>query len=231
MTCIIGAKCTDGCIIVSDTREMREYEARDESKIRVPRNKSVIAGAGVASILDRLTESIPISDFRSVVKTIEDNICALRFRYESRFDKFEFAAIFMGLQEFDRGDPYICVINDRGASIDINNFEVIGHGAPYTKVFFKMFYDKMMNVNELAVLGYFCIKWLGLSGLDQSVGTGPTGPDVVVLKANEEPKFLDPSHFIAADTSLQSLRFRYKLVRSIWNEIPKVFENIDKNLL
>ena len=69
---------------------MREYEARDESKIRVPRNKSVIAGAEVASILDRLTESIPISDFRSVVKTIEDNICALRFRYESRFDKFEF---------------------------------------------------------------------------------------------------------------------------------------------
>jgi 20S proteasome alpha/beta subunit len=194
----------DGCVIVSDTRETRGYEIIDESKIRVPRNKTVIAGAGVASVLDRLTESIPISDFRSVVKHIEDNICALRFRYESRLDKFEFAAIFMGLHEFDKGDPYICLINDRGASIDINNFEVIGHGAQYAKVFFKMFYDKMLTVNELAVLGYFCIKWLSLSGLDQSVGTRQTGPEVVVLKANEEPKFLDPSHFTAADTSLQS---------------------------
>jgi hypothetical protein len=94
-----------------------------------------------------------------------------------------------------------------------------------------MFYDKRLNVNELAVLGYFCIKWLSLSGLDQSVGTGQTGPEVVVLKANEEPKFLDPSHFTTANTSLQSLRFRYKLVRSIWNEVPKVFEGVNKSHL
>jgi hypothetical protein len=113
----------DGCVIASDTREMREYEIIDESKIRVPRNKAVIAGAGVASILDRLTESIPISDFRNAVKTIEDNICALRFRYESKLDKFEFAAIFMGLHEFDRGDPCICMLTGKGGSIDINNFQ------------------------------------------------------------------------------------------------------------
>ena len=35
LTCIIGAKCADGTVIVSDKRIMREYEATNESKIHL----------------------------------------------------------------------------------------------------------------------------------------------------------------------------------------------------
>jgi hypothetical protein len=48
-----------------------------------------------------------------------------------------FKAIFIRFQEFDNGDPYIRLIDPRGFSTPIENFEIIGRGAPYVIPLFK----------------------------------------------------------------------------------------------
>ena len=125
------------------------------------------------------------------------------------------------------------LIHGDGISMKIKNFDIIGHGAPYVKVLFKLLYLPMLKVNELAVLRYFCIATLVSLKLDQTVGINQSGPEVVVLKTNEEPKFLNPQDydFDTARTSLQCMKFGYKLVKSIWNQVPEAFKNIDSNLL
>jgi hypothetical protein len=96
-------------------------------------------------------------------------------------------------------------------------------------VLFKLCYNGRLNVNELAVLGYFCIATLISLELDDSVGTRQLGPEAVVLKANEEPKILnrdqiDPE-FKTARASSKSLKFRNKLMKSIWNDVPQAFKS------
>ncbi|MDQ6866075.1 MAG: hypothetical protein M3044_19890 [Thermoproteota archaeon] len=77
LTCVIGAQCADGCVIISDTRETIGSESRDVSKIRILwNNKGAIAGAGDAPLIDKIVETIdriskdPDSD--KMVKDIVD---------------------------------------------------------------------------------------------------------------------------------------------------------------
>jgi 20S proteasome alpha/beta subunit len=239
LTCVIGATCADGCIIVSDTRVMREFEATNESKIHLIGKRAVLAGAGTAALLDKLAGYISKSgvstatDFHKVVEDIEDITFEMRQRYHPMLDnQYNFQALIMGLQEFDKGDPFIRLIHAAGISEVVKNFAIIGHGAPYVAALFKLMYDNMLNVNELAALGYFCIASIVFLGLDQTVGMSPLGPEAIVLRTNEEPRFLNPlqTDFCRARESLNNLQFRFKLVKSIWPQIPQAFGNLDPSL-
>jgi 20S proteasome alpha/beta subunit len=150
--------------------------------------------------------------YNDIVCYYNDDVNNLRKDYAERIDKYALRTIFMGL-EFDK-KPYIQQIYDDGVSRNSERYCIIGHGAKYVKILFNLLYDKMLTVKELAVLGYFCIETLVSSELDQTVGTSQMGPDVMILKEKEEPKFLDPmdADFNTAKTSSQSLRFKYKLV-------------------
>lgn len=236
LTCVIGAWCADGCAIVSDTRISRAYEATNESKIHLPWDRAVLAGAGTTSLMDKLARAITKSkipttpDFDKVVATIENVVAALKTRYESRLGRlYSLQALMMGLEGFDKGDPYLRLIYQDGFSEDVKSFSIIGHGAPYVALLYRMLYDDMLRVEELAVLGYFCISALTLSDVDQTVGTEEWGPEAVILKTDQEPQILNPDakEFRTARESLKTLKFKYKLVRAIWPVIPQAFETID----
>jgi hypothetical protein len=121
------------------------------------------------------------------------------------------------------------LIDPQGFSTPIKNFEIIGRGAPYVIALFKLLYNPRLKVNELAVLGYFCIATLISLELDDSVGARHLGPEAVVLKANEEPKILNHDHldpdFKTARASTKSLKFRNKLRKSVWNQVPQAFRD------
>ena len=242
LTCIIGAKCAEGTAIISDTRVMRQYEANNESKIHLiwePNPKVVVAGAGTTALIDKFAEAIGKSkipstlDFTKVVETIEDIVFNLRERYEPRIQEdYDFQALIMGFQDFDKGDPYLRLVHGDGISEDVKDYAIIGHGAPYVTSLFRLLYDNMLTVSELAVLGYFAVSTIVFLGLDQTVGITQLGPESVVLKSNEKPCFLNPldHEFLTTRQSLSSLRFRFKLVKSIWSKIPQAYENLDPSL-
>jgi len=242
LTCIIGAKCAEGTVIISDTRVMREYEANNESKIHLiwePKPKVVVAGAGTTALIDKFAEAISKSkipltlDFSKVVETVEDIVFNLRERYEPRIQEdYDLQALIMGLQDFEKGDPYLRLVHGNGISEDVKDYAIIGHGAPYVAPLFRLLYDNMLTVSELAVLGYFAISSIVFLGLDQTVGISQLGPETVVLKSNEEPHFLNPldNEFMTARQSLDSLQFRFKLVKSIWSKMPQAYETLDPSL-
>lgn len=239
MTCIIGAKGAEGCAIISDTRVLREFEANNESKINKLWDKVVSVGAGNTAILDNFSAELVKSelpstpDFGKAVKTIEDIAHELQARYRPRIgEDYDFQALVMGLKNFDKGDPYLRRVYGQGVSEEIKDFAIIGHGAPYTATFFKLLYDNMLSVNELAVLGYFAISLTVFLGLDQTVGFNQLGPEAIVLKSNEEPQFLNPlsQEFSISRNSLNALKFRFKLIKSIWPKIPQAYENVDPRL-
>jgi hypothetical protein len=116
------------------------------------------------------------------------------------------------------------MIHDQGFSTPIEKFEIIGIGHRYIRMLFTLFYDPKLKVKELAVLGYFCIATLISLQLDDSVGTRLLGPEAVILRTDGDVELLDPV-FNTARTSSKSLKFRNKLMKSIWNEVPEVFKD------
>lgn len=238
LTCVIGAKCADGCAIVADTRMMREFESVNESKFHILWDKVAIAGAGTTTMIDNFADEMKESEIptssqsaRNIVKKIEDIVYGLHQRYAERFgseDSRLFDALVMGLENFNSGDPYLKLIHSEGVAEDVPKFAIIGHGAPYVAELFSLLYDPMLTVQEVAILGYFCIASIVFLGLDQTVGMSQLGPECVILKANSEPTFLNPlgTDFNNCKSSLNNLNFRLKLVPQIWQKIPMAYENM-----
>jgi 20S proteasome alpha/beta subunit len=57
LTCVIGAKCKDGCAIISDARETTGTQNRDVNKIRVLWNdKGAMAGAGDVPVISKVAK-------------------------------------------------------------------------------------------------------------------------------------------------------------------------------
>jgi 20S proteasome alpha/beta subunit len=240
LTCAIGGICATGAVIISDKRILRnDYEAANESKIQPIGENMILVGSGTTALLDKLAELIKHSkiadatDFQTAVNMVEDLVFDLRKRYEPRIGKeYDFEALVMGLKDFNKGEPYLRWISKDGISEEVKTFSIIGHGAPYVTPIFKLLYDNMLTANELGVLGYLAISSIICLGLDQSVGCDMLGPDVVVMRVDEKPAFLNPlsPEFIIARNSLKSLRFRFKLVDSIWGERPQAYKNYDSAL-
>jgi len=235
LTCVIGARGADGCAIVADTRAMREYEASNISKFHILWDRVAIAGAGTSVLLDKFAEGIQKSeipsapDFGKVVETIEDIVGEVSTRYQTRLGPDSgLEALIMGLENFDKGEPYLRIVYQQGITEDIGQFAIIGHGAPYAHPLYRLLYDPMLTANELAVLGYFVISTIVYLGLDQTVGMTQMGPECVILRANEEPKFLNPldDEFKTARASLENLKFRANLITSIWQKIPMASSSI-----
>lgn len=241
LTCVIGAKGADGSVVISDMRVTREDEVTHESKVHVLWDRAILVGAGSTPLLDKLADTLRASevpatrDVTAIGKFAEDIADQMRRTYEARMGMaYDFEAILMGLEKFDKGDPYLKRILSSGLSEHINEYAVIGQGAPYAKTLFKLLYDEMLTAEELGVLGSFVVSLIVRLGLDLSVGFTEIGPDVVVLKPDEEPYWMSPmsaKEFSVARESLRTLRFRYRLVRSIWPHIPVAFEQAGSDLL
>lgn len=241
LTCVIGAKGADGSVIIADTRVLRnEYEANNESKINLLWDRAVLAGAGATAILDKLAEKVNTlpapsnPTFAQIEETIEDIAAKLRERYTPRLGTWDsrFDVIFMGLRDFDKGDPNLRLVTHLGVSEEVKDFAIIGHGSQYAMSIFKLLYSNMLTANELGVLGYFTIASIVAMGLDQSVGVGQLGPEAVVLLTDGAPTWLNPltDQFKACKDSLNTLRYRLKLVKSVWGSIPQAWENFPRDL-
>jgi hypothetical protein len=86
-------------------------------------------------------------------------------------------------------------------------------------------FDHMLTIRETALLGSFVISAIIGLGYDQSVGIGHSGPEVIVVKPDEKPEFMNIStqDFARTMNVAKSLEFRNKLVKSVWEYIPQAY--------
>jgi 20S proteasome alpha/beta subunit len=234
VTCIIGAYCAEGVVIVSDTRVLREFEATNETKLHRLWDESVIIGAAGSTtvsdyLVDDLNDNKPpnLSSFNDITKNIEDSICGIKSKYLARLGKdgFDIQLLVGGLDGVDHGEPVLKRLHHNGTSENVTKFAIIGHGAPYATTLFGLMFDQMLTIKETALLGSFVISAIISLGYDQSVGVDNLGPEVVVIKSDKKPEYMDAStkDFERTKSVARSLKFRNKLVTSIWENIPQAF--------
>ncbi len=183
-------------------------------------------------MLDKFAERLDRSrihrlrDSEAIIEELEDILRGIEQRYRERLGRnYVLDAVVTGLDRFDRGEPYLRHVFDDGTSENVRAFEIIGHGREYASTLFKLLYRSDLTATELGVLGWFTISTVCALDLDQTVGVPETGPEVVILRNNEQVTWFNSARhdFRAAKDSLRGLGYKTKLLDSIWNRTPEAY--------
>lgn len=196
LTCIVGLKSKDGVVLVSDRRVTTDLDVRDKQKIFLVFNKFAIAGSGHTFLIDYFIEDMNkienVKNFSEMVIKLEDVTSKLHRRYSKRLKMegfyFPLQALLIGLSEHTSGQPRMRHFEGNGVSEEVDDFQVIGSGAPYALPFVKIIYDEKYSINQLSRIGYYAISTI----INLELGTGVGGePDVIILKKDGVPRFLE----------------------------------------
>lgn len=196
MTCIVGLKSKDGAVLVSDRRVSTDMDVRDRRKIFTVSNHFAIAGSGYDFLIDYFLEGMNkianVKNFSEMVIKLEDVMAKLYRRYSKRLGmegfSFPFQALLIGLNEITSGQPRMRLFEGNGVSEEVDDFQLIGSGAPYALPFVKIIYDEKFSINQLSRIGYYAISTIINLELDTGVGGEP---DVIILQKDSVPRFLD----------------------------------------
>lgn len=194
MTCIIGAVCRDGIVLVGDKKVKAGQMAYYENKIiSVEKYENlVVAAAGLLDIREKFVQDVRnlhILEEKKIIKRdpsrgfvglTEDvayrlyQIYGPRYKAEG-FDYESEAFEALVCHKPKSASPFLYAVDSVGNSSKVNDYKVIGTGARYAYVFIKPSYSKKTTMDDMAVIATFIIRLIDEYKIDDSIGTDEAG--------------------------------------------------------
>jgi len=194
MTCIIGGKCKDGVVLISD-RKITYVDKPSEFRNKLHRDyyPIVTGGAGGSKVYENFRhkllpqlqsvqwKEIQVSGIIPMYSSNENNF----FNYQNRISQIvvevntgepdEYKTELLTAIQLSSGDAILTYITKDGYPTNGQLYRSIGTGAQFSYVFLKPFYDneKEITMFKLARLGYFAIRFIGDFNIDDGVGGKP----------------------------------------------------------
>lgn len=210
LTYILGSQCKDGIVLVGD-RKISGAEYPWEDKIFMDISNLVVGSSGVYALFDKFRgklldfiasqagQPLPIQKF---LETIENLTAELNSKYSDRIGRSWFDVLVA--TRTGRGTFLQHVIKN-GLAEPVKTYRAIGSGEPYGAVFLKMLWRPDMTMEQVAELGYFIIRHIEQTKLDDSVGVGDGHPQIWFV-----PKDIQKQIQRAAPELLEQLQKRAK---------------------
>ena len=194
MTCIVGAVCQDGIVIVGDKKvkdgEMTYYENKI---ISVEKYENLaVAAAGFLDIREKFVQDIrnlhllekkgvvkedPSRGFVGLTEDVAHRIYEIygpRYKAEG-FDYESEAFEALVCHKPKLAQPFLYCVDAVGTSSRVNDYKVIGTGAQYAYVFIKPSYSKESVMDDMAVIATFIIRLIDECKIDDSIGADEEG--------------------------------------------------------
>ncbi|MEX0595670.1 MAG: hypothetical protein WD512_04145 [Candidatus Paceibacterota bacterium] len=185
MTYILGARCCDGVVLVSDTKVTIDNGAdfAYTKKLFKPFNSVVMGAAGIsglyASFQDRMNlavsndedQGINVSNVGTMSVIAENVIRNMHDTYkEDRWLITQNFNVIMGMRMGLEAE--LKCFNGLGTPepTDLRKPKVIGHGEPYGAMFIKELWNEDWTMERTARLALFVIKIIRDKEIDSSVG-------------------------------------------------------------
>ena len=220
MTYILGARCTDGVVLVGDQKISGGDAPYYEEKLIEIMPSAVVGGAGTAGLIDRFSDKLElqisnqeITNHDELIESVEERSFELVKKYEHRVGDFD---IIMGVRKHDRSELYNIVTRD-GFAEPIKKHIAIGSGESHGALLLKALWHENMSMLDFAKLGYFLIEYVAHFELDDSVGGDITVwfiPDILEKTKNEK--------------KVKKLQQKYKARLANKNEIVTMKKYSDK---
>jgi len=185
LTYILGSRCIDGVVLVGD-RKVTLSGGTDfdfEDKILMDVEPMVVGSSGVSGLFDKFRSQVGtlvqshqagmeiqkfISEIEKITKTLNDSYHEIL--QEQVFD----VLLAFKLPRFSA----LQYIYPFGFAEGVRKYRAIGHGEPYGSILLKQLWRQNMNMEQVAELGYFIIKYIEKFELDNSVGVGSGHPQI-----------------------------------------------------
>jgi len=182
MTYILGARCTDGIVLVGDRKVSRggasvEYEDKVFSDV----GNVVIGASGAVGLFDKfrrqmrevavLNPSIKPADFiKEAEKIVYDLNSAYYERARGSID------LLVAYGRTRRGQ--LQYVTRLGLAEEVRRYQVIGSGTPYGAYLLRNMWKETLTMKQAAVLGVLIVKHIEDNELDEAVGVGKTNPQI-----------------------------------------------------
>jgi 20S proteasome alpha/beta subunit len=223
MTFILGSRCIDGVVMVADRRFTENYGSSYlyDNKL-IHHVEGIIVGFSgsrgifelfMSGITQHVMESGGITLNPFVFKTSE-----LLEKLNNRFHREENFDALIGIGNEPSSLRYFY---PDGRMETVTTYKTIGSGTPYGSVFLKKLWHPEMNMEDVAELGYFIIKYIEMFELDLTVGVGDKGrPQIWFLPdgfaAPDKPRYSEPDEALfekfETNTKIRLQRYQNSLV-------------------
>jgi len=194
MTCIIGAVCQDGLVIVGDKKVKAGQMTYYENKIIwVEKYENlVVAAAGFLDIREKFVQDIrnlhllekkgivkndPSRGFVGLTEDIAHRLYEIygpRYKAEG-FDYESEAFEALVCHKPKSAPPFLYCVDSVGTSSKVNDYKAIGTGAQYAYLFIKPSYSKRAVMDDMAVIATFIIRLIDTYQIDDSIGADEEG--------------------------------------------------------
>jgi len=232
MTYILGARCSDGAVLVGDTKVTVEGGAdyAYSKKITIPLTSVVMGSAGLGGLYkefqnrivsavvqmekNREEDKVPIitteEEFSVLVSKV---IREMHDDYgEDRYLIHHDLMILCG-SRIGSHVSQLTTFTGYGFPEPVNQIRAIGHGEPYGALFLKKMWKKNMTMEQTAKLGLFIIKFIEDMGLDKSVGfNNEFLPQIVYIPDMELPEDFPPYDPSYPKDVMEELQERYSVL-------------------
>ena len=205
MTYILGSNCVDGVVLIADRKITLRSGITHEYEDKLFNNIwwLVVGSSGITGLFekfrDNLNTYISSSGWENTITALTNKIELITRELNETYDER------LGGQVFDvlfgvKGTTgaFLHYVHPVGFAEGVRKYKAIGHGEPYGSFFLKRWWRPNMSMLEVAELGFFIIKYIEKSELDDSVGIGDGYPQVWLIPHRQPPPGLilaDPSVF------------------------------------
>lgn len=224
LTYIIGARCSDGLVMIADRRMWMETEYGQGNKIFKPIETVVIGCSGFKGIIDNLKEETKTrlkqtQTTLEKIRTIENIVKELNERYSSRLaEKLELIECIVAIKEQQTTRLFKVYGVGYSEEVDENSYTVTGSGEPYGAIFLKQLHPKGLivlkqwnqqpDMNHIIPLLAYVMKMVQNLQVNITVGDGynvwfiPKDKDLYEATKEQERDIETESNRIMRNTDL-----------------------------
>jgi 20S proteasome alpha/beta subunit len=183
MTYILGARCSDGVVLIGDTKITLEGGTKFTygKKLFKPFTSVVMGASGISGfyssfqnrmavkVREQESQKINLNDHEKL-KTLAENVMReMHQTYEQdRYLLIQNLNVLMAIRVFAIAE--LTNFSGYGIPEPVNTIKVIGHGEPYGALFVDKIWDKNMTMEQVTKLALFVIKLIQDTKIDSSVG-------------------------------------------------------------
>jgi 20S proteasome alpha/beta subunit len=185
MTFILGAKCTDGVVLVTDrkitllTKDGLRFDYR--KKLFAELRHVIFGSSGFTGNYELFRGRVK-SHVRKNIVWIDDVIGVfsdISYDLNKRYNFHENLVFDVLIRiAYPDTDSTLTHIDSNGTPETVETYKAIGAGAKYAKAYLDKNWNKQMTMIEVAELGYFIIRCIEKFRLEESVGLDGDHPQV-----------------------------------------------------
>lgn len=236
MTYILGAKCSDGVVLVGDTKLTINGGTDFEysKKITFPLTNLAMGAAGSGGlykdfqnrIVSKVQKEGGIPTKEQFSTFITKVIRQMHEDYGKQSDIITYELMILCATRIGGPRADLDQFIGFGYPLPVNGIRAIGHGEPYGAIFHKRLWGKHMTMEQTAKLGLFIIKYIEEMKLDASVGYHTEHlPQVVYI-----PHIIEPQGFTGSKEQIKELNEKYPIKELSPEIVKKFMDEMDSNL-